>query len=194
MIKILGQAQLSNYLRCASRNNLQSNQSKMFKHAWIQITFEGKFSSTKDNRQCTPCTPYKTLYNPTNQKYFDKQQVPKTLSNNFLKFQLPLARIFHHEYHRHCTPCVPKETTWNLIDSNCLDQEFYITKKNRQCTTCVPSDIICNPIDRELRDTLRITTALSKNFPECMKTSSAHFFCAWQKHLQSNWSTIFGHA
>ena len=110
----------------AYQNNLNCNWLRIFGQAQNPNCIKQEFSITKANRQFTSCVPSKTICNPINQQYLQKLKIPTALFKNFpqrnnkdsahhvcltkqsaiqlikniwtsSKFQLPRARIFHHE-------------------------------------------------------------------------------------------------
>jgi len=70
--------------KCSERDNLQSNCSRLVEEAQNSKCLEQEFSITKENRQCKPCMPNKTI----------RFQLIKNIwrSSNF---QVPQARNFN---------------------------------------------------------------------------------------------------
>jgi len=145
----------------------ESNCPSILGQAQNSNCLEQEFSITREDRECKPCMPNKTIRLIKNMCTSLKFQLPRSkifsayhtcltkhsaiqLSKNSWtssKFQLPSARNFPRKetdsaYHACLTKQSAIQVSKNAQNSNCFEQEFSITRENRQCKPCVPNKTI----------------------------------------------------
>jgi len=113
---------------CAEQNNLQSNCPRIVEQAQNSKCLEQAFSITKENRQCKPCMPNKTIRFQLLKNFGDTQN-SKASRQNF-----PSQKKTHSANHA----CLTKKsdsyksrTFGEAQSSKCLKQEISIFKEYR---------------------------------------------------------------